>query len=112
MRLKSAIWVSALLRQGQINGNYGAVISSGAEEAGAVYVVINHLDGTYDLLGPAPGSAYDEEGERRFIKEIATPADWQSVSTIIDRRRKFDSDIWVVEIEDRTGMAGLNVATI
>jgi hypothetical protein len=112
LRLKSAIWISAFLRQREIGGNYGAVIKKGADEAGAVYVVVNHLDGTYDLLGPAPGSAYNEEGERRFVKEIAAPAEWPSVSAVIDRRRKADSDIWVIEIEDRSGLGGLDVTTI
>ena len=30
-------------------------IRKGAEEAGAVYVIVNHLDGTCHLFGPAPG---------------------------------------------------------
>ncbi len=106
-RLKSEIWVAALLRRCQAEGKYGAVINKGAADAGAVYIYINHLDGTYHLLSPPPGPAYDDEGERRFFLEFEKPQDWQHVSALVARRLKFDSDLWAVEIEDRLGFAGL-----
>jgi hypothetical protein len=106
-RLKTEIWVHALLRSNQVEGRFGAVIHKGAEEAGAVYIYINHLDGTYDLLAPPPGAAFDDNGERRFILENASPTDWQVVAAIVARRRKYDSDIWAVEIEDRLGFGGI-----
>jgi hypothetical protein len=105
--LKSEIWISAFLRRSQSEGHYGAVIHRGAAEAGAVYIFVNHLNGTYDLLGPPPGPAYSEGGDRRFRLEFETPQDWESVSQAITRRRKIDSDIWVIEIEDRHGLAGI-----
>jgi hypothetical protein len=108
MRLKSAIWVSALLRRCQGEGKFGAVLRKGAEEAGAVFVVINHLDGTYDLLGPPPGPAHDDEGNRVFEKLFSAPVPWSSVSEKIEKQARFDSDLWAVEIEDRTGLAGLS----
>ncbi|MCX7349335.1 MAG: DUF1491 family protein, partial [Alphaproteobacteria bacterium] len=45
MRLKSAIWVSAFLRRCMVEGIFGAVVRKGSEEAGAVHVIVNHLDG-------------------------------------------------------------------
>lgn len=106
-RLKTAIWVSAFLRQKQAGGLYGAVLRKGAEEAGAVFVAVNHLDGTFHLFGPAPGPAYDENGGRRWLAEAVPPADQKAVDAIIERRRRGDPDIWVIEIEDRKGTAGL-----
>ncbi len=106
-RLKSAIWVSALLRRCQGEGKFGALLRKGAEEAGVVYVVINHLDGTYDLLGPPPGSTHDEDGNRLFEKLFPAPVAWAEVSEKINRQASFDSDLWAVEIEDRHGCAGL-----
>lgn len=108
MRLKSAIWVSALLRRHAAAGRFGAVIRKGAEEAGAVYVIVNHLDGTHHLFGPAPGPAYDDEGERRFVIELGSTATAEQVNALIARRAAADPDIWVVEIEDRDGTAGLS----
>ncbi len=107
MRLKSEIWVQALLRSNQVAGRFGAVLHKGASEAGAVYVVINHLDGTCTLLGPRPGPSYDSEGQRLFRSETPHPVPWSDIAAKIERTRKFDPDIWVVEIEDRTGMAGI-----
>ena len=109
-RLKSRLWVEALLRRCQGEGKFGAVLYSGADEAGAVYVAVNHLNDSYDLLGPPAGSSHDEEGTRIFRKAIAQPASWDEVRDFIARQRKFDSDIWVVEIEDREGLANLVVA--
>ena len=110
MRLKSEIWVSALLRRCQTQGIYGAVVRKGAPEAGAVYVIVDHRDGTLHLFSPAPGPAYDAAGERRWIEEIAFPASSEAVAKLLARRQAADPDIWIVEIEDRRGTAGL-VAT-
>ncbi len=110
MRLKTEIWVGAFLRRWQSVGQYGAVIAKGAPEAGAVFVIVNHLDGTFHLFGAAPGPAYDEEGERRWIEELPFPASQEQIDLLLTRRRASDPDIWIVEIEDRTGTAGLQSA--
>lgn len=107
MRLKSEIWVHAFLRRCQAEGKYGAVLNKGAPEAGAVYLIVNHLDGTQHFFGPAPGPAYDEGGERRWIEELPYPAPQHEIDRVIGRRLKSDPDIWVVEVEDRKGTAGI-----
>lgn len=112
MRLKSGIWVQAFLRRNEIAGRYGAVIRRGADEAGTVYVVISHLDGTHHLLGPPPGASINEEGERQWIAELVPPADAQAVNDFIARRARFDPDIWAVEVEDRSATAGLAFSAI
>ena len=106
-RLKSRMWVESLLRRCAGEGKYGAVIHAGADEAGAVYVAINHLGGSYDLLEPPPGPSHDDEGNRHFAKVFASPTTWAELQQIITRRRKSDPDIWLVEIEDKNGLAGL-----
>lgn len=108
MRLKSAIWVSAFLRRCTVEGIFGAVLRKGAEEAGAVHVIVNHLDGTCHLFGPAPGGAYDDMGERRWIIEISPPQTPADATALLERRLRFDPDLWIVEVEDRKGMAGLS----
>ena len=81
------------------------MLRRGAESAGAVYAVVNRLDGTSRVLGPAPGPAYDEKGERRFVELMpsATPAE---ITNLVARLTRIDPDIWMIEIEDRQG-AGL-----
>ena len=108
-RVKSRLWVEALLRRCQTEGKFGAVVKSGADEAGAVYVTINHLNGGYDLLEPPPGPSHDDEGQRQFAKSFAAPMPWPDVQQLFDRRLKSDADLWLVEIEDRSGLADLKV---
>lgn len=90
-----------------VEGIFGAVVRKGAEEAGAVHVIVNHLDGTCHLFGPAPGESHDESGERRWIIEIAPPQTPADAAALLERRLRFDPDLWIVEVEDRKGMAGL-----
>ena len=107
LRLKTGIWVSAFLRRSTVQGMFGAVIRKGAEEAGAVYVIVNHLDGTCHLFGPAPGPSHDDDGERRWSVELTTPTTMPEIDDLLARKQRFDPDIWIVEVEDRKGNAGL-----
>lgn len=91
-----------------VAGLYGAVIRKGAEDAGAIYVVVDHRDGTCHLFGPPPGPAYDDEGERRWSDELAPPATPADAMALIEKKRRIDPDIWLVEIEDPKGTAGLH----
>jgi hypothetical protein len=107
MRLKSGIWVSAYLRRCQIEGAFAAVRRRGAEEAGAVFIIINRLDGTAMLSGPAPQRAFDEAqpAERMFSAMLGgeTPVPEADIEARLKREMRFDPDIWIVEIEDRAG---------
>lgn len=109
MRLKSEIWVHALLRRCFVQGMFGAVLRKGAEEAGAIYVVINRLDGTVRFLGPPPGSSIDEQGDRLWVEVMPPVTSAAEIQPFIEKLVKFDPDIWVVEIEDRGGTAGLTI---
>lgn len=104
MRLKSGLWVGAFLRRNTVEGRYGAVLRKGAEEAGAVHIVVNRLDGTGRLLGPPPGPSHDDLGNRLFAEEAAGPL--AEIEARLARRAAIDPDIWVVEIEDRDGNCG------
>lgn len=106
MRLKSAIWVAAYVRRCYVEGAAAVVRRRGAEEAGAIFVKISRLDGTAALFAPAPQAAFDEArpAERRFVSclkggFVADP----EVEARILREIEFDSDLWLVEVEDRQG---------
>ena len=100
------------MRRCNVEGKYCTIAARGAAEAGAVFIIINRLDGRFHLFGPAPGPAFDENGDRRFIEELPFPATEADVTALLQRRKKFDSDLWVVEVNDRHGTAGLVVARI
>jgi hypothetical protein len=103
MRLKSEIWVAALLRINAVNGHFGAVIRKGAAEAGAVYIIVNRLDGTGRLYGPPPGPSYDESGNRLVVAEAETAMPLPEIEQALARRARIDPDLWIVEIENRSG---------
>ena len=106
MRLKSAIWVAAYVRRCHLEGAFAAVRRRGAEEAGAIFVKINRLDGTADLYGPAPQSAFDEAhpSDRKFAACLAArPAPDADVETFLGRQLRYDPDLWVIEVDDRGG---------
>jgi hypothetical protein len=107
MRLKSGIWVAAYLRRANIEGAFAAVRRRGAEEAGAIFIIVNRLDGTGTLYGPAPQSAFDEaQPVDRFFAAVlggGAPVPESEIEARLTREIRFDPDIWIVEIEDRAG---------
>jgi hypothetical protein len=106
MRLKSAIWVAAYIRRCSVEGIFAAVRQRGAEEAGAIFVKLNRLDGTAELFGPAPQSVFDEArpADRLFTRAfVEQPALEAKVEERLARELRFDPDAWVIEIEDRAG---------
>lgn len=100
-RLTSAFWVSAWLRQVALDGYVGVLRQRGAAEAGAIFVKLDRLDQTAALYGPAPQSLADDTGERRFV--LVQEADPATIEERLERERRFDPDLWLVEIENRAG---------
>src|SRR3954451_1109178 len=106
MRLKSGIWIAAYLRRCQVEGSTAVLRRRGAEEAGAVFIQGSRLDGTVDLYGPAPQSAFDEArpSERAFSPALkGLPLPEPEVESYLTRQLRFDPDLWIVEVEDRAG---------
>jgi hypothetical protein len=113
LRLKSAIWVGAYVRRCHIEGAFAVVRRRGAEEAGAIFVKISRLDGTAALYGPAPQSAFEEArpAERRFVSVLAGDfVEDAKAEARMKREIEFDSDLWLVEVEDRAGRHFLDLA--
>jgi hypothetical protein len=106
MRLKSAIWVAAYLRRRHIEGTFAVLRRRGAEEAGAVFIKIDRLDGTAELFGPAPQTAFEEShpSDRAFSPcFVKQPVPADDVEAYLARQLRFDPDLWIIEVEDRSG---------
>lgn len=112
MRVKSSIWVAAYLRRCQTESIFGAVRRRGAEEAGAIFIKLALLDGNALLFTPAPQTAYDESHptDRVFSQVTPQAVAEQVVEERLAKEIRFDSDIWIVEIEDRAGRHFLDLA--
>ena len=110
MRLRSDLWVAAYLRRCNDEWASAYLRRRGAAEAGAIFVKIDRLDGQAALFGPAPQSLLGE-GERLFVQ--AHKEDWLAPASIEARLRReleFDTDLWIVEVEDRQGRNFLDLA--
>ncbi|MEI9425071.1 DUF1491 family protein [Mesorhizobium sp. Cs1299R1N1] len=100
MRVTADLWVSALLRRVFGAGGFAAVVNRGASEAGAVFILARGRMGETALYGPAPQTSYDSaKPEDRFFSLLAAGDDASVLDARLEREKKFDPDIWVVEIE-------------
>ncbi|MEY4880574.1 MAG: hypothetical protein RJB62_2043 [Pseudomonadota bacterium] len=105
LRLKSRIYVQALIRRAEVQGAAAFVLRKGAEEAGAVFLKINRLDGLCEVLSPAQRTGTDGNLERAWARPLGVAVPEADASTYFARQIQFDPDIWIVEIEDRAGRA-------
>lgn len=113
MRLRSDIFVSAYLRRCGVENVPAMLRRRGSAEAGAIFVKIDWLDGRCSLYGPAPQSAFGEDGDldRRFVPlHDAATIDPAAAEERLAREIRFDPDCWIVEVEDRKGEARLDLA--
>lgn len=105
-RLTSDFWVSAYVRRCQLAGAYALVRRRGAAEAGAIFLVIDRLDGSNDLYGPAPQTEAVDARGRAFERRLEA-VDGLTIEEKLAREMRFDSDLWIVVVEDREGRAHL-----
>ncbi|MGV1751466.1 DUF1491 family protein [Agrobacterium sp. CG674] len=113
MRIKSEIFVSALIRRVFSAGDFAAVERKGADAAGAIFIRQRLRSGAENLYSPAPHCfSDDEEGsaDRRFELRLGH-ADAADVEAVLEKERRFDSDLWVVEIETETVDGLFNVVS-
>ncbi len=106
MRVTTDFWVSALVKRIFSGGGFAAVVQRGSSEAGAVFVIVRDRLGGASLFGPAPQTSYDtaKPDERHFIRHEMK--DEAALEARLEREKRFDSDIWVVEIEPGQGVIG------
>lgn len=104
MRLKAEIWVKAYVRRCASAGVPAVVVRHGDDDAGAIYIRINRLDGTSLLFGPAPAGLDGAEQDRLWVAHYPLPgAPDETVDARMAREYDFDRDLWLVEVEDRAG---------
>jgi len=108
MRVTTEFWVSALVRRIFNEGGFAAVLARGSASAGAIFIVSRDRFGVSTLYGPAPQTEYDDAkpGERMFALLLQSD-DPSRVDEKLARERRFDPDLWLVEIEPAKEMTDL-----
>ena len=107
MRLKAEIFIKAVIRTLNGQGAMAAVVKHGDDDAGAIWVKVATLDGRAALFGPAPAGMDAASQDRRFTAVLPPVTPEATVDERLARERRFDSDIWIIEVEDRHGRHGL-----
>ncbi len=108
-RLRSDFWVSAHLRRCAIEGVDAVLRRRGAAEAGAIFIKVDRLDGIASLYGPAPQSVVDDAPSARVFGPVLSDRPVLDVEDRIRREISYDSDLWLIEIEDRAGRHWLDL---
>ena len=97
-RLRAGIWVAAYLARLQGLAIPAFVVRRGDETGGAVLVKVATLDGK----ARAFQRSFDPlSGQRTWM--VLAEGEEDPVDEAVGRQRRFDPDLWVIEVEDRAG---------
>lgn len=91
--LKAGLWIRATLRRFNQNGQPALILKKGDEDAGAIFILLTDAAGQAAIL--------QEHGDywRRHDMKADTPhALAEAIETFLDRQKRFDPDLWVIEI--------------
>ena len=97
VRLTAEFWVQAYLGRLRLAEIPAFVTSRGDATAGAVIVKLNTLDGN----ARAFQRSYDAMGMR--VWTVLSEGSETDVDDSLRKQRRFDPDLWVIEVEDRAG---------
>lgn len=97
-RLASGFWVAAYLNRLRLADIPAFVTARGDATAGTVIVKVATLDGQ----ARAVQRVFDpSSGERIWM--VLAEGDERTVDAMLARQKSRDSDLWVIELEDRQG---------
>lgn len=102
-RLTADFWVRAYLARLEQAGIPAFVTARGDATAGAVLVKVATLDGQ----AKAFQRSFDIMADTRIWVVLSAGAE-AGVDVAITRQRRFDPDLWVIEVEDRQGCSLLD----
>ena len=87
VRLPSRFWVEALIRRAEVAGASAFVVQKGDADRGDTLIKVARLDD-------------------RVFRDLSVQGvgpDEADVDAYVQRARQRDSDLWIIEIEDRHG---------
>jgi len=108
-RLKSGIWVQALIRRCDIAAIGVALVARGDSDAGAILLKLNGRDSGCTVLA----QARRPDGALAWLRATgAAPVAEADADAYIARQRGYDPDLWVVEIDSGSPEAVLDTPVL
>ena len=99
-RIAASVLAGALIRKAEGEGGFGAVLAKGDSTAGSILVILLERGGNprllERLLQPDGRYAWQESGSQRVEDPTQVPG-------FIARRRRFDPDSWIIELDVPSG---------
>ncbi|MDB5723041.1 MAG: hypothetical protein JWP15_3659 [Alphaproteobacteria bacterium] len=92
IRLASSVLVGALIRTAEGEGGFGAVLAKGDATAGSVIVILLERGANPLILE----RILQPDGDYAWTQPSAESPD---VPEFVARRRRFDRDLWVLELD-------------
>ena len=94
-RLASSVLIGGLIRKAEAEGGFAAVLARGDSTAGAILVILTERGANpwilERILQPDGRYSWQPAGQA-----FETP---QEVPELIARRKRFDPDLWVLELD-------------
>ncbi|MXV43833.1 DUF1491 family protein [Saccharibacter sp. 17.LH.SD] len=95
LSLKSGFWIRALLRRFDQNGDSAMIVHKGNDDAGSIFIILRDRSNNMVVLQEY-GSSWrrhhfdTNDDETRPIEE--------QVDTYLQRQKKYDPDLWIIEL--------------
>jgi len=95
-RLPAHIEAAGLVRQAEAEGGFGTILKRGDSDRGAIILTVTrrgeHHAFLERTLGPDGGYRWEQVGP-------ATGADAAALADWSQKRRRFDEDLWLIELD-------------
>jgi hypothetical protein len=95
-RLNTSVEVTGLLRKAESAGDFGVVLRRGDPERGSLLIVVRSRGGYVSCLE----RTLSLDGRYSWGKVgPENPPDDREVAEFLDRRTRFDPDLWLIELD-------------
>lgn len=92
-RLKSSLWVKAIIRQFNKDSVEAVLIKKGDDDAGALLIILTDPDNNYAILREQNASWH----RPTFKRDPTLPA-FEQIESYIKKQKNIDPDLWIIEI--------------